>query len=156
MRAVGVARELNNIRIFQPQNFLESPSNVLQNFLALRGRAALIELVTGDALAHSPGPQTDTVEALANVDHDTHDFIVVIVLKSLANGSQLSVQPKIIDRHRLLVLERVRPFATVFVLLVLPLWSYALLKEVVVGFQSKLRGWCDVVLRMLVDVDKYR
>lgn len=151
-----MARELNNIRILQPQHFLEPPPNVLQNLLALRGRAALAEFVPGDALAHSPGPQTDTVEALANVDYDTHDFIIIIVLESLTDGSQLSVQPKIIDRHRLLVLERVRPFATVFVLLVLPLRSHALLEEVVVGFQSQLRGWCDVVLRMLADVDKYR
>lgn len=56
------------------------------------------------------------------------------------------MQPQFVDRDRALVLELVRPFAAVLVLRVLPLRSYALLEEVVIGLEAQFGGRCDVVL----------
>jgi hypothetical protein len=56
------------------------------------------------------------------------------------------VEPERIDVDSLLVLELESPLAAVLVLRVFPLWSYALLEEMVVGLESKVGGWCDVVL----------
>lgn len=144
MRTVRVARELHHIRLLQPKHVLEPPADRLENFLALRGCAGA--LVTGVALAHSACPQTDTVEALAHVHDHAHDLVVVVALEGLADGSQLRVQPQIIDWNRALVLELVRPLATVLVLRVFPLRSYALFEEMVVGLEAQFGGRRDVVL----------
>jgi hypothetical protein len=56
------------------------------------------------------------------------------------------VQPQVIDGDRALVLELVRPLAAVLVLRVLPLRSYALLEEVVVGLEAQFGGRRDIVL----------
>lgn len=73
-----MSRKLHNIRIFQSQNLLEPSADVLEDFLALGWGAAV--LFTRDALAHCPGPKTDTVESLAHVDNNAHNLIVTIIL----------------------------------------------------------------------------
>lgn len=143
---VRVARELHHIRLLQPKHVFEPPANSLENLLALRRCASA--LVAGDALAHGACPQTDTVEALAHVHDHTHDLVVVVALEGLADGSQLCVQPEIVNRDRALVLELVGPLATVLVLRVFPFRSYALLEEVVVGLEAKFGGGGDVVLEI--------
>lgn len=56
------------------------------------------------------------------------------------------MKPHVVDRNAALVLELVRPFATVFILDILPFWSYSFFEEMVVGLQSKLRGGGNIVL----------
>lgn len=56
------------------------------------------------------------------------------------------MKPHVVDRHAALVLELVRPFATVLILDILPFWPYSFLEEMIVGLQSKLRGGGNVVL----------
>ena len=142
--AVRVARELHHVRLVQSENVLESPADRLQDILALRRCAGV--LIAWDALAHSACPQAHTVEALAHVHHNTHDFVVIVGLECLADGGELCVQPEVVDRDGALVLELVRPLAAVLVLRVLPLRSYALLEEVVVGLEAQFGGGRDVVL----------
>lgn len=144
VRTVRMARELHHIRLLQSKHVLEPPANSLKNLLALRRCASA--LVTGDALANGACPQTDTVEALAHVHDHTHDFVVVVAFEGLADGGQLCMQPKIVNGNRALVLELVGPLATVLVLRVFPLRSYALLEEVVVGLEAQFGGRRDVVL----------
>lgn len=144
VRTVRVAREFHHIRFLQSKHVLEPPANCLQNLLALRRCAST--LVTGDAFAHGACPQTDTVETLAHVHDHPHNLVVIVALEGLADGSQLCVQPEIINRNRALVLELVGPLATVFVLRVFPFWSYALLEEMVVGLETEFGGRRDVVL----------
>jgi hypothetical protein len=48
------------------------------------------------------------------------------------------MQPDIIDWDAALVLELVRPLATVLVLDILPLWPYAFLEKMIVRLESKL------------------
>lgn len=103
--AVRVTRELNGISLLETKDFLETPADVLEDLLALCGCATV--LVSGDTLANSPSPQTNTVEALAYVHNNTHNLVVTIVLESLANSGQLCVQPQVVDGHGALVLERV-------------------------------------------------
>jgi hypothetical protein len=59
------------------------------------------------------------------------------------------VQPECVDVDGLLVLELERPLASVLVLCVFPLGPYALLEEMVVGLERKIRGRSDVVLYTL-------
>lgn len=148
---VGVARELDDLGVRQLQDLLELLADVREHLLALLGRPALaarnIAIATvGDALADSAGPGTDTVEALSDIDHDTHELSVALLLEGLADGSEHDVQPEVIDGDGALLLERVRPFSAVLVLLVLPLRSDAGLEQVVVGFEGQLRDGSDVVL----------
>lgn len=89
--AVCMTRKFNDIRILQAQDFLEAESDILQDFLALGSRASFGALVSWKALADSASPQTDTVEALADVDDHAHDLVVVVVLESFANGGELCV-----------------------------------------------------------------
>lgn len=56
------------------------------------------------------------------------------------------MKPHVVDRNVALVLELVRPFATVLVLDILPFWSHPFFEEMIVGLQSKLRGGGNVVL----------
>lgn len=91
MCTIRVAGEFNDISFLQPQDFLKPSANVLQNLLAL-GWCTTV-LFAWDALAHSPSPQTDTIEALAHIDNNSHNLIVAIIFKRLANGRELCVQP---------------------------------------------------------------
>lgn len=56
------------------------------------------------------------------------------------------MKPHVVDRNVALVLELVGPFATVFVLDILPFWSHSFFEEMIVGLQGKLRGGGNVVL----------
>lgn len=156
--AVGVTGELDDIRLLKTKYVLEPPTDRLQYLLALCGCAS--GLVAGNALTHGASPQTDTVEALAHIHDHTHDLVVAVALEGLADGGELCVQPQVVDGDGSLILELVGPLATVLVLGVLPLRSYALLEEVVVGLEAQLGGWRDVVLdgkkSWLVYVEYYR
>ena len=142
--AIRVPGEFHNVGFLETEDILESTTDGLQDILALGGVTG--GLVSRDALANSPCPQTDTVESLTDVHDNTHDLVVIIILEGLANRSQLSVQPQIVDRYGALVLKRVRPLATVLVVGVFPLWPDALLEKVVVCLEAQFGGRCDVVL----------
>jgi len=103
--AIGVARELDNVRLLQAEHILEPRTDGLQHLLALSGGTGT--LVAGDALADSSCPQTNTVETLANVDNHTHHLVITVGLEGLADGGKLRVQPEFIDRDGALVLELV-------------------------------------------------
>ena len=154
--AVGVSGELNDLVRWQHQNLLESAADVLKDLLSLLRRSALssgnISLATSwNALSDGAGPDTDTVESLADVDHNTHDLSIVLVLQSLTDGGEHDVEPDVVDWDAALVLELIGPLATVLVLNILPLWSDALLKHVVVGLQGEIGGCGNVVLRNVSD-----
>ena len=144
MRGLGMTRELNVISISQPEHLLEALSNSHEDLLALLRRAALTILAT--SLTRGPRPHADSVETLAHVDHDTHDLIVALVLKRLTDGSELRVQPDLVDVDTLLIAEGVGPFAAVLVLGVFPFGAHALLEEVVVSLEAKFGGGRDIVL----------
>lgn len=146
--AVGMARKLNDIRLLQTQNLLETTSDILQHLFTLCSGASLGALVTGQTLANGTSPETDTIESLANIDHDTHDLVVVVVFERFANGSELGVEPEVVNGDCALILEGIGPFAAVFVLLVFPFGADAFFEEVVVGFEAKFGGRSNVVLQI--------
>lgn len=84
-----MSRELDHIRLLETENLLEPTPDCLEDILALRGCAGA--LVALDALADGAGPQADSVEALAHVDHHAHDFVVGVLLEGLADGGELCV-----------------------------------------------------------------
>jgi serine/threonine protein kinase HipA of HipAB toxin-antitoxin module len=131
-----MTRELQDICILQPQHLLEAPPNRHQRLLALLRRASLAIPIGGNSLTNRPRPDTDSVKALADIDHDAHDFVVTFVLQSFADGGELSVQPELVDGDAALVAEGIGPFAAVLVLLVFPFRTDALLEEVVVGLEA--------------------
>lgn len=152
MGAVGVSGELDNLVCWQTQDLLESAADVLEDVLTLLKRSALSSgnialTTTWDALANSAGPNTNTVKALADVDDNTHDLSVILVLQCLTNGGEHNVEPDVVDWHAALVLELIRPLATVLVLSILPLRPDALLEQVVIGLQGEIRSCGNVVLR---------
>ena len=63
------------------------------------------------------------------------------------------MEPEFIDRNAALLLERIRPFSTVFVLLILPFRSNTFFEQVVVGFQSQFRDRSNIVLDLIVNND---
>lgn len=56
------------------------------------------------------------------------------------------MKPELVDGDGPFVLEGVRPFAAVFVLLVLPFGSNALFEKMVIGFEAEFGGRSDVIL----------
>lgn len=64
------------------------------------------------------------------------------------------MQPQFVDGDRSLILELVRPLATVLVLGVFPLGPYALLEKMVVGLETEFGGRSDVVLEAGVSAGK--
>lgn len=74
-----MAWKLYNIFVPQPKYLLEFPSDLHQSF---PGGAVSI-LTTASRL----GPQADPEKRFTNVNNDTHDFLVILRLESLANGS---------------------------------------------------------------------
>lgn len=148
-----MSRELDDVALLEAENLLEPSADRLEDLLALSGRAGA-GLVAGKALADGSRPQTDTVEALTHVHHNTHHLAVSVVLQGLADGGQLGVEPQLVDGDGALVLERVRPFAAVLVLGVFPLGPDSLLEEVIVGLEAQFRGWRDVVLVWSADLRK--
>ena len=124
MRSVSMATELDHVIRSNLQDVLEIRTNLHQRILAW-------------TLSLTLGPDADSVEALAHIDHDTHD-LATVVLERLADRRELGVEPEFVDIDHLFVFEAVGPFAAVLVLCIFPLWSDALLEEVVVGFYGKV------------------
>lgn len=154
MCRIGVAAELHHLGVLQAQSLLEALANLEEDLLALLEGAALatgvVPVTTArDWLADSASPETDTVEALPDVDDNTHDFTVTFVLERLTNGGQHDVQPQSVDVDGLLLLELESPLATVLVLRVFPLRADTLLEEVVVGLEGEFGGRGDIVLERL-------
>lgn len=147
---IGMARKFNNIRLLQTQDLLETTSNIFQHLFTLCSCASLSALVARQALTDGTSPETNTVETLANIDHDTHDLVVVVVFERFANRGELGVEPEFVNRYSALVLEGVGPFATVFVLLVFPFRADAFFEEVVVGFEAEFGSGSDVVLMIQI------
>jgi hypothetical protein len=142
---VGVAHELDGLLVGDLENLLEAVADLHENGLRLLRGALGLALLGGVGLgAGAAGPETDTVEGLADVDDDTHDLVVVVVLELLTNSSEQDVQPDVVVG--LALLEGVGPAATVLVLGVFPLRADAVLEEVVVGLGGELGGGGDVVL----------
>lgn len=105
---------------------------------------------SGERLSDALGPETDTVESFANIDYDTHDLAIVLVLECLTDSGEHDVQPQLVDVDGLLVLELEGPLSTVLVLRVLPFWTDTFLEEMVIGFLRKIGGRSDVVLHLLL------
>lgn len=151
MCSLSVARELKHLVRGQLQDLLDAAADGHEDLLALLGCPALaaghVTVTTvGYALADGTGPDTDTVEGLADVDNNAHDLTILLVLQRVADGGQHDMQPQLIDVDVALLLELVGPLATVLVLGVFPLWPHAGLEEVVVGFEGEIRDGRDVVL----------
>ena len=136
MSSISVARELDSLGGRKLKDLLETGANLQQRVLTTR-------------LAASPRPETNSVEALAHIDHHTHDLVVALILKCLADGSKLGVEPKFVDVDQLLVLERIRPLSAVLVLRILPLGADTLLEEVVIGLEAQVGAGSDVVLPII-------
>jgi len=145
MCGVGVTRELYGFLVVELERLLEPLADLEEHFLALLSSTGLAAVARNSA-TNRPRPETDTVEASSNVDDNAHDLVVLLVFEVLANGSKHDVQPERVDVDGLLVLELERPLASVLVLRIFPLGPYALLEEMVVGLERKVRGRGDVVL----------
>lgn len=143
---VGVTAEFELLSRGQLQNFLEALADALEALAALQRISRFVFAAFGWLTSRS-SPESDTPESLADVDDHAHDLVIALVLEHLANGSEHDVQPSLIIR--LAAFEGVCPSSTVLVLLVLPLWSYAVLEEMIVGLLGELRGRRDVVLKAM-------
>jgi hypothetical protein len=143
---VGVAHELDGLLVGDLEDLLEAVADLHEDSLRLLRGALGLALLGGVGLGTSAaGPEADTVEGLADVDDDTHDLVVVVILELLTNGSEQDVEPDVVVG--LALLEGVGPTATVLVLGIFPLGADAVLEEMVVGLGSELGGGGDVVLR---------
>jgi hypothetical protein len=142
---VGMAHELDGLLVCDLEDLLEAVADLHENSLRLlRGALRLASLGGVGLCAGAAGPETNTVEGLANVDDDTHDLVVVIILELLANGAEQDMQPDVVVG--LTLLEGVGPATTVLVLRIFPLRADTVLEEVVVGLGGELGGGGDVVL----------
>lgn len=143
---LGVATEFDLVIGGKLQDILKPLADLLQPLLAF---LAVPALSSGRPflwrLARGAGPQTDTPKALANVDNDPHNLIIVLILELLADGSQHDVKPHIVVGF-VGAFKGERPAPAKFVLRILPFRTYAAFEEMVVGLLGKLRGWRDVVL----------
>lgn len=150
-----MTRELDHFVGRQAKGLLEASTNLHQDLAALLWGPAFATCgvaisTSGERLSDAFGPETNTVEALANVDYDTHDLAILLVLECLAYSGEHYVEPKLVDIDGLLVLELKSPLSAVLVLRVLPFWADTLLEEMVIGFLCKVGGRSDVVLRVLL------
>lgn len=142
-----MSHKLNQLLVSQGKSILEVGTNLCQDGAALiRSLAHSTALGSSSRLlgSGSAGPQADTIEGLADVDDNTHDLVVSIILELLTNSSKEDAQPDVVVG--LALLESVGPTTTVLVLRVFPLGSHATLEEVVVGLLGELRGGSNVVL----------
>ena len=152
MGTLRMPAELHNLYLINLQHLLELPPEAHQHFSRLLRRSAFATshipfTSTRHALAHSLGPQSDTIESFANIDYYTHDFAVVVGrLERLSDRSKHDMQPEFVDWCGSLVFELVGPFPAVLVLRVFPFGTNALFEEVVVGFQGEFGGGGDIVL----------
>lgn len=150
--AVGVARELDLLASRELKDLLEAATDVEEDLAALIVRATLssrnVAVTTaGNALADGTGPDTNTEEGLADIDDNTHDLAVVLLLEGLADGGHHYLQPQVVDIDAALLLVLVGPLATMLVLGIFPLGTDAGLEEMVVGLEGELGNGSDVVLR---------
>ena len=145
MSSIGVTRELDSLIVLELESLLESLADLLECLLALFLCPTLAALAR-NGTANRACPQTNTVEPSPNIDNNTHDLVVVLVLKVLADGSKHDVEPERVDVDGLLVLELECPLAAVLVLGVFPLRANIPLEKVVVRLQCQVRCRCDVVL----------
>lgn len=141
---VSVTAELDLLAGSQGEDVLEALSNALE---ALASVFAISTLVLAPLwrLASSSRPQADTPEGLTDVHHDTHDLVVTVILKHLANRGKHDVEPGLVVG--LASLEGVRPTSSVLVLWIFPLWADTVLEKVVVGLLGEFGSRSDVVLR---------
>lgn len=140
-----MAHKLDRLLVCDLENGLEALADLHEDDLRLLRGTLGLALLGGICLgASAASPETNTVESLADVDDDTHDFVVIVILKLLTDGSEQDVQPDFVVG--LALLEGVRPAATVLVLRVFPLRADTLLEEVVVGLGGELGRGSDVVL----------
>lgn len=126
---VAVTHELNQLVVLDGEESLETATNLHQNGSALLGaplRTASSLGTTLRRLAGRTGPQTDAVKGLADVDDNTHDLVVVVVLELFTNSAEKDAQPGLVVG--LALLEGVGPSATVLVLNILPLGTYTTLE----------------------------
>lgn len=138
--------ELHLLLLRQLQVILEVLPNPLQPLLA---RLLVLALFSSSRtllrrLPSGAGPETNTPESFADVDHDAHDLVVALVFERFADSGEHDVQPGAVERFA--AFEGVGPAATVLVLRILPLRAHALLEEVVVGLLGEFGGGGDVVL----------
>jgi hypothetical protein len=130
MSRICVSRELDTFRLWKIQRGLEIATNLHQSLFA----------ITRFAFARTDGtsPETDSVEALAHVNNNSLDFVVLFILESFANSSKHDVQPHGIDVDSFLVLVLESPFSAVLIGSVFPFRTNTVFEEVVVGFLSEL------------------
>lgn len=148
---IGVTRKFDDLVVGQAEGLLESGTNLHEDLATLLGSPAFATCsvavsASWEGFSDTLGPQTDTVETLADVDYYSHDLAVVFVLKCLANSGEHDVQPHLVDVDGLLVFELECPFSTVLVLGVFPFRADAFLEEMVVRLLRKFGGRGDVVL----------
>lgn len=96
MRSISVTGEFEGVIVLQFQRSLESLADAHECCLALLRASALSTgsiaiATTGELLADTPGPETDSVEALSHVDDDAHDFTVVLVFEGFTNSGEHDV-----------------------------------------------------------------
>jgi hypothetical protein len=141
-----VTHELDGLSVLDGKDSLEAATNLHQDLLRLLGSALGLALLGRVCLcAGAAGPEANTVECLANVDDNTHNLVVIVVLELLANSGKEQVEPDVVVGVTLL--EGVGPATTVLVLGVFPFRADTVLEEMVVGLGSELRRGGDVVLR---------
>lgn len=143
--------KLDHLRITQLQDLLKPRPDLQERLFPTIGIPTIPRPFT-----HTSRPQSDSVEALSHVDHDAHDLVVVVVFEGFSDSSELGVEPERIDVDGSLIFERVGPLPAVLVLGVFPFWSDALFEEVVVGFETEVAAWCDVVLDQELSAQKSR
>ena len=85
MGTLGMRVELDDLVAFQLQNFLELLTNSKEHISAFLRAATLSSChiavaSTGNALTDGLGPDTNAVETLADVDDDSHDLAITLVL----------------------------------------------------------------------------
>lgn len=149
--AVSVARKFDLLASRELKDLLEAAADVEEDLTALIVRATLASsnvavTTAGNALADGTGPDTDTEEGFADVDDNTHDLAVVLLLESLADGGHHDLQPQAVDVDAALLLVLVGPLATMLVLGIFPLGADAGLEEMVIGLERELGDGSEIVL----------
>jgi hypothetical protein len=132
-----MTRELHRLLSWKLKHLLEFLANIHEDILALLRGSTLatsdIFITTSwDTLSNGSGPDTDTVEALSNVDDYTHQFSILLFLEGFSDRCEHDVKPELIDCNGIFVFELVGPFSSVFVLNILPFGADAFLEEVVI------------------------
>jgi hypothetical protein len=109
---IRVTREIDRLARWELEDILELATDVHQDLRALLNGSSLATSnvaisTTRNALADCASPETDTEEAFTDIDNDTHDLSIILLLKSLANGREHDVKPELINLNVALLLELV-------------------------------------------------